>query len=319
MLRCFFAAVLSFCCLGDCALATQAASAPPTPALPENVAAILDDIYCLATRPRHHRSSPDAAAVPGSAARLSLGSRSALVENLVPLGRIQIRHEHAAPPRKTPRRSAVLGANLQGLSLGGNQFEAQGFRGHEYLRGNGGGAGFSLVQPPRRKPQCSQGRCSRARTFPARIQPDPTAADASFGLGLYDYYVDTLSTLARVLRFFMGIPGGSKAEGIRLMQIAIRDGQLTPVLRAFLSRRQSRKLRLPLRRSPHHNHTARRALSAKSHLSSHSRRPLRQAGQKVSRRRRLPCSRGHQRSRRRPPEENCSAGAPVARRLRPSR
>ena len=74
----------------------------------------------------------------------------------------------------------------------------------------------------------------RAREhFLRALDLDPTAADASFGLDLYDYYVDTLSTVARVLRFFMGIPGGSKAEGIRLMQIAIRDGQLTPVLARF--------------------------------------------------------------------------------------
>ncbi len=62
---------------------------------------------------------------------------------------------------------------------------------------------------------------------------DPTEADAKFGLGLYDYYVDTLSTIARVLRFFMGIPGGSKEEGIHLLQTAIREGQLTPALARF--------------------------------------------------------------------------------------
>jgi tetratricopeptide (TPR) repeat protein len=62
---------------------------------------------------------------------------------------------------------------------------------------------------------------------------DPEEADACFGLGLYDYYVDTLSTIARMLRFFMGIPGGSKAEGIRLLQRAIREGQLTPAEARF--------------------------------------------------------------------------------------
>ena len=44
---------------------------------------------------------------------------------------------------------------------------------------------------------------------------DPDLADADIGLGLYNYYADTLSVMARVLRFFMGIPGGSKEEGIR--------------------------------------------------------------------------------------------------------
>jgi tetratricopeptide (TPR) repeat protein len=53
-------------------------------------------------------------------------------------------------------------------------------------------------------------------------------ADADFGLGLYNYYIDTLSAAARVLRFFMGIPGGSKKEGIRQLQHAIDEGVLAP-------------------------------------------------------------------------------------------
>jgi tetratricopeptide (TPR) repeat protein len=57
---------------------------------------------------------------------------------------------------------------------------------------------------------------------------DPSLADADFGLGLYNYYVDTLSAMARILRFFMGIPGGSKQEGVRLLEHAISDGVITP-------------------------------------------------------------------------------------------
>ena len=53
-------------------------------------------------------------------------------------------------------------------------------------------------------------------------------ADADLGLGLYNYYVDTLSAAARVLRFFMGIPGGSKKEGIRQLRHAIDEGLLVP-------------------------------------------------------------------------------------------
>ena len=60
------------------------------------------------------------------------------------------------------------------------------------------------------------------------IALDPDLADADFGLGLYNYYVDTLSGIARVLRFFMGIPGGSKHEGIRQLEHAIAQGELTP-------------------------------------------------------------------------------------------
>jgi tetratricopeptide (TPR) repeat protein len=57
---------------------------------------------------------------------------------------------------------------------------------------------------------------------------DPDLADAKFGLGLYNYYVDTLSATARILRFFMGIPGGSKQEGVRLLEQDIAQGILTP-------------------------------------------------------------------------------------------
>src|SRR6266403_752786 len=62
---------------------------------------------------------------------------------------------------------------------------------------------------------------------------DASLADADMGLGLYNYYVDTLSAMARVLRFFMGIPGGSKQEGVRLLENAIADGVLTPNVARF--------------------------------------------------------------------------------------
>ena len=56
---------------------------------------------------------------------------------------------------------------------------------------------------------------------------DPQIADADFGLGLYNYYADTLSGIARILRFFMGIPGGNKQQGIRQLEHAMNDGVLT--------------------------------------------------------------------------------------------
>jgi tetratricopeptide (TPR) repeat protein len=62
---------------------------------------------------------------------------------------------------------------------------------------------------------------------------DPDLADADLGLGLYNYYVDTLSSMAKVLRFFMGIPGGSKQEGVRLLERAIAQGVLTSNVARF--------------------------------------------------------------------------------------
>ena len=57
---------------------------------------------------------------------------------------------------------------------------------------------------------------------------DPDLSDAYMGLGLYNYYADTLSGIARVLRFFMGIPGGNKQEGVQQLERAINEGVLTP-------------------------------------------------------------------------------------------
>jgi tetratricopeptide (TPR) repeat protein len=74
----------------------------------------------------------------------------------------------------------------------------------------------------------------RAREHFARaVELDASLADAYMGLGLYNYYVDTLSTMARVLRFVMGIPGGSKEEGIRELHRAISEGELTPGIARF--------------------------------------------------------------------------------------
>lgn len=68
----------------------------------------------------------------------------------------------------------------------------------------------------------------RARThFLRALELDPAFADANFGLGLYNYYVDTLSAVAKILRFFMGIPGGSKEDGIRQLEAAIARGEVT--------------------------------------------------------------------------------------------
>ncbi len=58
------------------------------------------------------------------------------------------------------------------------------------------------------------------------LELDPKMADADLGLGLYNYFVDTLSTLAKILRFFMGIPGGDKRVGLRQLETASTKGEL---------------------------------------------------------------------------------------------
>jgi tetratricopeptide (TPR) repeat protein len=74
----------------------------------------------------------------------------------------------------------------------------------------------------------------RAREHLLRAKSlDPNLADADLGLGLYNYYVDTLSAMARILRIFMGIPGGSKQDGVRLLEHAISEGVLTSDVARF--------------------------------------------------------------------------------------
>jgi tetratricopeptide (TPR) repeat protein len=77
-----------------------------------------------------------------------------------------------------------------------------------------------------------------ARTeFLRALELDPDMADATAGLGLYNYFVDSLSSIVKMLRFFMGIPGGDKIEGIRQMKVGIDRGVLLRVdARFYLAR-----------------------------------------------------------------------------------
>jgi hypothetical protein len=65
------------------------------------------------------------------------------------------------------------------------------------------------------------------------LELDPKMADAELGLGLYNYYVDTLSAMAKVMRFFMGIPGGDKRVGLRQLETAASKGELTQMEARF--------------------------------------------------------------------------------------
>ncbi len=69
--------------------------------------------------------------------------------------------------------------------------------------------------------------------FIRALQLDPHMADADVGLGLYNYYVDTLSPFVKFLRIFMGIPGGSKQDGIRQLQTGMEHGILLSVVARF--------------------------------------------------------------------------------------
>ena len=81
-----------------------------------------------------------------------------------------------------------------------------------------------------------------ARTeFLRALELDPDMADATAGIGLYNYYVDSLSSIVKMLGIFMGIPGGNKQEGIRQMQIGMDRGVLLSVDTRFYLAKNLRK------------------------------------------------------------------------------
>ena len=72
------------------------------------------------------------------------------------------------------------------------------------------------------------------------LELDPGMADAYTGLGLYNYYVDTLSAMAKALRFFMGIPGGDKRVGLDQLETGMTKGELISVDARFYAARNLR-------------------------------------------------------------------------------
>jgi hypothetical protein len=73
--------------------------------------------------------------------------------------------------------------------------------------------------------------------FMRGLEMDPSLADNKTGLGLYNYYVDTLTGIARMLRAIMGLPAGDKQLGIQQLEDAMVHGELTGVdARFYLSK-----------------------------------------------------------------------------------
>ena len=58
------------------------------------------------------------------------------------------------------------------------------------------------------------------------LKLDADLADAHFGIGLYRYYADVAPAAAKVLRWFLLLPGGDREAGLREMTAARADGQL---------------------------------------------------------------------------------------------
>jgi tetratricopeptide (TPR) repeat protein len=61
----------------------------------------------------------------------------------------------------------------------------------------------------------------------AALEQDKHLADAYAGLGLYDYFVDTLPTIIKMLRWIIGMPGGNRERGLQEIEYAAKYGELT--------------------------------------------------------------------------------------------
>ncbi len=84
------------------------------------------------------------------------------------------------------------------------------------------------------------GVAARAQMLRA-LELDPQMADATAAVGIYNYYVDTLSPIVKLLRFFMGIPGGDKMKGVEQMQVGMNQGSLLAVDSRFILARALRE------------------------------------------------------------------------------
>ena len=58
------------------------------------------------------------------------------------------------------------------------------------------------------------------------LRSDPQLTDAYLGIGIYNYFVDTLSAIVKILAWFIRLPGGSREEGLRQLRLAAEKGEL---------------------------------------------------------------------------------------------
>jgi tetratricopeptide (TPR) repeat protein len=73
------------------------------------------------------------------------------------------------------------------------------------------------------------------------LQLDPSLTDAYLGIGIYNYFVDTLSSIVKFLSIFIGLPGGSRTEGLRQLQLCADKGELgSPEAKFYLAKDFSR-------------------------------------------------------------------------------
>jgi hypothetical protein len=94
---------------------------------------------------------------------------------------------------------------------------------------DGGAHGFRARLATLREQSLPSGRAGkrmREELLAAAALDKSFALEASFGLGMYDYFADALSPLVKLFRFFLMIPGGDMRRGLRQLHSAAEAGSL---------------------------------------------------------------------------------------------
>ncbi len=74
-------------------------------------------------------------------------------------------------------------------------------------------------------PAARAGKKMRATLLDA-LSKDPNLNDAYLGVGIYEYFVDTLPAIVKLIRWFIGLPGGSREDGLKHIEQAATQGDL---------------------------------------------------------------------------------------------
>lgn len=75
-------------------------------------------------------------------------------------------------------------------------------------------------------PTARAGKRMRALLLRA-LELDPNLTDAYLGVGIYNYFVDTLPSIIKFIKFLIRLPGGSREAGLQQLRTAAEKGELT--------------------------------------------------------------------------------------------
>ena len=74
-------------------------------------------------------------------------------------------------------------------------------------------------------PTARAGKKMRALLLRA-LALDSTLTDAYLGVGIYNYFVDTLPAIVKMLKFLIGLPGGSREVGLQQLELAANKADM---------------------------------------------------------------------------------------------